>query len=94
MHVHNEDLILIYLILYTSFKRFTYLMNSCIRNVLPSPSSLENTYRIPIILKSFIYFAYSETTLNISLLPSPKEKNVLLPFISICCVFQRIIFEA
>lgn len=94
MHVHNEDLILIYLILNTSFKRFTYLMNSCVRNVLPSPSSLENTYRIPIILKSFIYFAYSEPTLNISLLPPPKEKNVILPFISICCVFQRIIFKA
>lgn len=67
-------LILIYLILNTSFKRFTYLMNSCVRNVLPSPSSLENTYRNTIILKSFIYFAYSEITLNVGLLPNQKKK--------------------
>lgn len=67
-------LILIYLILNTSFKRFTYLMNSCVRNVLACPSSLGNTYRNTIILKSFIYFAYSETTLNISLFPHQKKK--------------------
>lgn len=67
-------LILIYLILNTSFKMFTYLMNSCVRNVLPSPSSYENTYRNTIILKSFIYFAYSEITLNIGLLPHQKKK--------------------
>lgn len=73
MHVHNEDLF------NTNLFNFEYLFQEvylsyefCVRNVLPSPFSLENTYRNTIILKSFIYFAYSEITLNIGLLPDQK----------------------